>query len=1301
MTLEELKKGLKGDSFFLPSPGVSLSDLANFLAWVDKELFDNNLGLKDLLPDALTNGSAGTISLASLFFAKKTAEKPTLLRFQLRWDLPPTWEIVPGEFAIKDIEISIEISGAHASAKLSGTMAIEDLTLVAEAEFPSLYVKAQLQKPEEGDPKPSPNALFNRFPVGKLEGKAGGPTLTDLLLLADVRNRRVVLHLGLADIQVGPVDAAFQLELNYDSKPKGQLTGLLWSEYLIERAGHPDEPVKIAVMAAHEAPEAGWQFEGAVSVDDLPLGELVAHFEKEFKIKEAIPPSLTNLGLNIKLIQVAFNTATKDFSFAFDLDFFAKKQKGNAQAGNEVEMIVQVDMKRAADGSYNKHISGQLIFHVEGQVFEFDLVFDDNPQETSFLAVYKNLGGGQLDIGALVKTIDSSIDFPLSISLKDAFFVYENIKGQPNGSAGAENNQTNPGSRYLFGLDIGGGINLSGLPLVGKMFSKTDNLRLNFQPLIASGPQAPFFKGERLQSLAGLIPGGGVTLPSADLSTNVELSVELDAGGSKFSFALPIGISKDRKQLQDKGGPVPAPVPAKSAPTPAAAAPAQPPAPLGQSPAGGAGGDSVTWFDLQKSFGPVAFNRLGFKYKGGEVWVMMDAALMAGGLTLSLDGLGLGVNIAKIGKEAPDFTLSGLGIDIKEGPVEIGGSFLREHIPAAGDLPAYDEYDGMVVLNFQEVNISAIGSYARVNGHASLFIYGLLEMPLGGPPFFFVTGLAAGFGFNRKLKMPAIGQVQQFPLVLQASRNLPQPPATSNAARRNVLQQEMTSLRKYIPPSIGEYFLAVGVKYTSFELIDAFALVAVSFGKHFEVDILGLSTLVLPTPETSTAVPPLAEVQMAVKAVFDPEAGYLSVQAQLTSSSFLFSRDCHLTGGFAFFVWFKDQDNGAHAGDFVLSLGGYHPDFKPPAYYPVVPRLGFNWQVVPNELFIKGDFYFALVSHAVMAGGHLEAVWQSGDIKAWFKAGADFLLSWKPYFYKAHMYLDMGVSLTLHVFGTHHITIDLGADLKVWGPEFTGIAKIHLWIVSFTVKFGDATPKPQPISWVEFRQSFLPGWDKMCSVQVQAGLVKKIEKTANTPERWVVNPKEMVLITNTQVPATQAVMGKQKPIYGPAFGVAPMALEQVTSSVHTVQVKRDNAPIDKHFLAKPIEKNVPAAMWGDKLSPEVNGTPMIPNALSGLVISPATPAKANETHAVQRKNLAYDIQAVESAFEWAPIHPFADGENQDRSWLAGHLMDAKTVTNRNALLQELGFNLDTQGISIDPQLAYDLVETPQIGAWAA
>ncbi len=38
-----------------------------------------------------------------------------------------------------------------------------------------------------------------------------------------------------------------------------------------------------------------------------------------------------------------------------------------------------------------------------------------------------------------------------------------------------------------------------------------------------------------------------------------------------------------------------------------------------------------------------------------------------------------------------------------------------------------------------------------------------------------------------------------------------------------------------IAPTVGEYWLAFGVKFTSFELVNSFALAIVKFGSEFEI----------------------------------------------------------------------------------------------------------------------------------------------------------------------------------------------------------------------------------------------------------------------------------------------------------------------------------------------------------------------------------------------------------------------------------------------------------------------------------
>jgi hypothetical protein len=52
---------------------------------------------------------------------------------------------------------------------------------------------------------------------------------------------------------------------------------------------------------------------------------------------------------------------------------------------------------------------------------------------------------------------------------------------------------------------------------------------------------------------------------------------------------------------------------------------------------------------------------------------------------------------------------------------------------------------------------------------------------------------------------------------------------------------------------------------------------------------------------------------------FLPEEGFLMVRAQLLPDAFIFSPDCHVTGGFALYCWFDNAKE--HQGDFVLTLG--------------------------------------------------------------------------------------------------------------------------------------------------------------------------------------------------------------------------------------------------------------------------------------------------------------------------------------------------------------------------------------------
>jgi len=117
---------------------------------------------------------------------------------------------------------------------------------------------------------------------------------------------------------------------------------------------------------------------------------------------------------------------------------------------------------------------------------------------------------------------------------------------------------------------------------------------------------------------------------------------------------------------------------------------------------------------------------------------------------------------------------------------------------------------------------------------------------------------------------------------------------------------ELEKLKLFIPPSTGDIFLAIGVKFNSFKQIHSFALLSLSFGHRVELHLLGISNLLVPSV-VEDGQSPIARIEMVLSGVFIPEEGFLGIQTQLTSKSYILSEKCTLTGGFAFFLGFREN----------------------------------------------------------------------------------------------------------------------------------------------------------------------------------------------------------------------------------------------------------------------------------------------------------------------------------------------------------------------------------------------------------
>jgi hypothetical protein len=844
----------------------------------------------------------------------------------------------------------------------------------------------------------------------------------------------------------------------------------------------------------------------------------------------------------------------------------------------------------------------------------------------------------------------------MEITVKQAFLAYR-VAGKSE--------------KYLFGLDIEGGldlssINLPNLPLISQALPAGQTLKLALQ-VLAAGTKG--FSADEVGDINRL-NGKGISLPEQDVK-GVQLAALLRVGQENKPLSLPIGLSGQKEGLVEKTDAV------------RDATAAQTGADLRSA-------DGTQWVKIQKTFGPVHVERVGIGYKTGKLGLLLDAALSVAGLTLSLDGLGAEFALKDLAAKEfkPTFHLNGLGIDYRNGPLEIGGSFLEQKgtLTVGGKQIEYTSYAGLAVIRTAKLTLSAIGSYTQLNGRdPSLFIYAVANYPLGGPAFFYVTGFAAGFGYNRALTLPPIDAIASFPLVAEAVKDGgPASLPTGQKEQQKTLTEKLQQLEQYLPPSVGDIFVAAGIKFTSFKQIDSFALLVVKFGRRFEIDLLGLSTLTAPPPEAGKAVTPVAEAQLALKASFVPDEGFLGVRAQLTSNSYILSKDCHLSGGFAFYTWFEPH---RQAGDFVLTLGGYHPKFIAPDHYPQVPRLALNWQV-NSELHVKADAYFALTSSCIMAGAHLEATWHSGALRAWFNAGADFILAWKPYHYDVDLYIGMGVSYTFEFLGNQTVTADLGANLHLWGPEFSGKATIHWSIISFTVSFGEKAPQElEPIDWKTFKTSFLPKSGQTCSTVVHQGMIRQLKADGTEADRWIVNPKEMVLAVSSAIPFNRVealathVQLAEKDIEEKAkdLAIAPMGIDSNLTSACSISITRDDGqPLKKDtFEVRPIRKPMPAGLWGKPnltddrkhlRPPSLNGAQLVENMLTGFEVSPIEKQQAHARQ-IDREELQYTTKLIGDAYGWRDFQLSASRGQE--AWKAARTAVGRRE-KREQLLKALG-----------------------------
>jgi hypothetical protein len=862
--------------------------------------------------------------------------------------------------------------------------------------------------------------------------------------------------------------------------------------------------------------------------------------------------------LTLTDVLVEYQTGTRAFTFTCT---------GHLPvAGTPVSAMVTVDVKPAGSG-HEARYGGQLTV---GDL-ELDLFFDeaDHGREIFVASPHPRVGDpATVSLHDLVAGVSveaaAAVPTDLVIGLTDVKFVY------------AKPADATPPA-FAFGIDLSAHVGLAQLPVIGAQLPPDASLEVTGLQLLYSSAK---IDAASVAVANGLLTKSGVTpFPAAGL-----------AGGPAFTADLQVGADHESISL---GVP-----PAASLPATMAAGPLS--KPVGH------------WFDVHKSIGPMSIGRIGVQYQDRALFLLLDASLSLAALSVGLDGLGLGSPLTRF---APIPHLDGLSISFSDGPVSISGGFLVVSPPPAG---VTDEYAGELAIAIKAFMISAFGVYAKVSGSPSFFVFAEVDGEIGGPPAFFVTGLMGGVGCNWALALPPPEQVYQFPFVAGLGN-----PAVFGAKPTPVQVLGVLSGQDgktaWVTPSHGTNWLAAGVQFRSFELITGRALLVAEFGTGFELALLGLATIALPQAATGNAYA-YAELQLEV--VLKPDDGVFWAIASLTPSSYVLTKQCQLTGGFAFCLWFGANE---HAGDFVLTLGGYHPAFEPKPWYPTVPPVGFHW-AVDSSLVIKGAAYFAITPTAAMAGGSLEVVFESGDLRAWLTAHANIMIRWRPFYVTAEVGISVGVSYRLNLgFTSTVLAVELGASLNLWGPPTGGVVHVDWYIISFSISFGEAQVSPGKLTlgWDGF-QALLPSAGHPAHAPARAASLARpasqphpaivtlsvsrgLRSTDGVTGDWIVRADELVLFAASAIPMTSVSLGRPVPLPAGApatIDIRPMGATGVTSAF-TVTV----SGVDLTTWPVPSVQSsaLPEALWGKPIADTDTPAPaaeLIRGLPTGVVFAP-------------------------------------------------------------------------------------------------
>lgn len=625
------------------------------------------------------------------------------------------------------------------------------------------------------------------------------------------------------------------------------------------------------------------------------------------------------------------------------------------------------------------------------------------------------------------------------------------------------------------------------------------------------------------------------------------------------------------------------------------------------------GGNNVAIsIPIHLDLGPVQISKIGL-----ELGLISEAGLaltVSGGFSLgpvaaSIENTGMKVLLSKnashgglLGKFDLDFAFkppNGIGLAIDAGVIKGGGYLFID--------AERGEYAGVLELTFLDfLSLKAIGiiSTKMPDGSDgfSLLVIITAEFTLQLGFGFVFLGAGGLLGLHRTMKLEPLAEG----IRTGATANIMFPTNIVENAPKII-----SDLKVFFPVEQNKFLIGPLVKLgwgtptlISISLGIVIEIRTNSGGGIERIAILGVLKCILPDEKAA-----LLKLQVNFIGAIDFQKKQAFFFASIFDSRVLYIT---IEGEMGVLVAWGDDAN------FVVSVGGFHPQFNPPPLpFPAPKRVSLN---ILNEPWgkIRVQGYFAVTTNTVQFGSKLELMFGFSAFKIEGHLAFDALFQFDPFYF----IIEVSGKVSLKVFGAGLFSVSLQFSLEGTSPwRAKGYGEIKILFFSFKARFDE--------SWGEKRDT------RLSPIQIISILQGELGKTQN----WqaITPSSKNLLVTLRDIPKSKE--GEEALVLHPVGSIRisqrslplKITLDKVGSEKPDDANILDFYPLGPLVAKSDIKENFARAQYQEMKDSKKLSSPAYEKETGGYELS----VSSNQTRfgKLTVRHVRYELTTIDNAYK--------------------------------------------------------------------